>query len=156
MSRGPSDLVHQLPPLPLLIIKCHLTLTVEIGMPRTPQMIQEAVQTAPRALYGLILHDGGVNTRGPKGYLITRVHYQTVQAWNLHPPHLSEPSSACRKSGSPCSCTAHPGIQLSSARSFGSIDLFLPDEGTLDIVDIASTVLRISPEFLRSELPKVW
>lgn len=121
MSRGPSDLVHQLPPLPLLIIKCHLTLTVEIGMPRTPQMMQQAVQTAPRALYGLILHDGGVNTRGPKGYLITRVHYQTVQAWNLHPPHLSEPSSACRKSGSPCSCTAHPGIQLSSARSFGSI-----------------------------------
>jgi len=96
--------------------------------------MQEAVLTAPRALYGLILHDGGANTREPMGYLITRVHYQTVQAWNLRPPRLSEPSSACRKSGSPCSCTARP------------------DEGTLDIVDIASTVLRILPEFLRLKL----
>lgn len=32
---------------------------------------------------------------------------------------------------------------------------FLPDEETLDIVDIASRVLRILPEFLRLKLPAV-
>ena len=87
---------------------------VEIGMSHTPQMMQEAVHIAPRALYGLILHDGGANTREPRGYVITRVHYQTVQAWKLRPLRLSGPSSACRKSGSLYLCTAHPGIQLSS------------------------------------------
>jgi hypothetical protein len=125
-------------------------------MPRMPQMMQEAVLTAPRALYGLILHDGGANTREPMGYLITRVHYQTVQAWNLRPPRLSEPSSACRKSGSPCSCTARPESSCHPPGLSDQSGSFLPDEGTLDIVDIASTVLRILPEFLRLKLPKVW
>ena len=115
--------------------------------------MQEAVLIAPRALYGLILHDGGANTREPRGYLITRVHYQTVQASQLRPPHLSELSSACRKSGSLCSCTAHPGIQLSFPGLSDQFGSFLPDEETLDIADIASTVLRILPEFLRLTLP---
>jgi hypothetical protein len=34
-------------------------------------------------------------------------------------------------------------------------DPFLPDEETPDIVDTASTVLRILPEFLRLKLPTV-
>src|SRR6266852_8003109 len=118
-------------------------------MSRTPQMMQEAMPIAPPALYGLILHDGGANAREPRGYLITRVHYQTVQASQPNPPRLSEPSSACRKSGSLCSCTAHPAIQRSSPGLSNQFGSFLPDEETLDIVDIASTVLRILPEFLR-------
>ena len=96
-----------------------------------------------------------VQVREPKEYIITRVHYQTVQAWQLRPPRLSEPSSAGRKSGSLCSCTAHPGIQQSSPSLSDQFGSFLPDEEILDIVDIVSRVLRILPEFLRLKLPAV-
>jgi hypothetical protein len=151
--------VHQTAPFASFnhtsIIPRHLTLTVEIGMSRTPQMMQEAMLIAPPALYGLILHDGGANTREPRGYLITRVHYQTVQASQPSPPRLSGPSSACRKSGSLCSCTAHPGIQRLSPGLSNRFGSFLPDEETLDIVDIVSTVLQTLLEFLRLKLPTV-
>jgi hypothetical protein len=118
--------------------------------------MQEAVLLAPRALYGLILHDGSANTRQPRGYLITRVHYQIVQASQQRPPRLSELSSACRKSGSLCLCTAHPGIQLSFPGLSDQSGSLLPDEETLDTADIASTILRILPGFLRLTLPTVW
>lgn len=118
-------------------------------------MMQEAVPIAPPALYELILHDGGATMCKPRGYLITRVRYQTVLASQLRPPRPSEPSSACRKSGNLCSCTAHPRIQRSSTGFSDHFGLFLPDEETLDIVDIASTILQILPEFLRWKLPTV-
>ena len=90
-----------------------------------------------------------------RGYLITRVRHQIVQASQLHPPRLSGPSSAYRKLGSLCSCTAHPRIQRSSPGLSDRFGSFLPDEETLDIVDIASTVLQILPEFLMLKIPTV-